>query len=362
MSHIRIDRNNLPRVQKTSEGYLRGDAVVTRIGVFPYLNEDGSTRYELRHPEDVLSQESLETLKMIPITVDHPSELVSSDNVDGLSVGHTGESIRVDGRHVKTRLTITGAKGVAAVSAGKSELSLGYLQDLVKEDGVYEGQSYTHRQTNIRYNHLALVEVARAGRTARLNLDGASVQSSEHMEEKPMLKVTLDGISYDAVPEVARALEKAHAEVAANQSRADRAEAERDDAKARADKAESEKLTPEAIEQLVSERTASRLDVLTRAAKVLGDDFNADGKSDREVREAAVKHVHKDVVLEGKSDDYVTARFDAVVDSLQVPPAGEDPASKIRRAPTDAPRNDAQSEEEAYQKSITNLNAHRLQK
>lgn len=171
---FRTDLAQLPRVTRTPEGYLRGDAIVTRVGVFKYQNADGSIRAELRHPDDVLN-DSLKSLRMVPITIDHPDEPVSVANAARYSVGSTGEYVRRDGNNVIVPLTITHADAIRAVSSGKRELSLGYSLDLIREDGVYEGERYTHRQTNITYNHLAIVDVARAGQAARLNLDGGSM-------------------------------------------------------------------------------------------------------------------------------------------------------------------------------------------
>src|SRR4030042_1892481 len=66
---------------KTSEGFLKGVVKVTKIGVFQYRNADGSIRKELRHPNDVFSYNSLQSLKMIPITDLHPVEgYVTVDN------------------------------------------------------------------------------------------------------------------------------------------------------------------------------------------------------------------------------------------------------------------------------------------
>jgi hypothetical protein len=38
---IRFDSVRLPKMTKTKEGYLRGEAVVSRTGVFKYRNADG---------------------------------------------------------------------------------------------------------------------------------------------------------------------------------------------------------------------------------------------------------------------------------------------------------------------------------
>lgn len=369
MEVYHVDRSRLPTVSKTEEGYLRGDAVVTRIGVFTYQNADGSIRKELRHPDDVLSEDSLSTLKMIPITVGHPNELVTASNADKLSVGLTGEKVKPSGRNIVAPLTITGKDGISAVQGGSQELSLGYRLDLVEERGTYDGEEYTHRQKNIRYNHLAIVDKARAGRAARLNLDGieASVLVEDSMEkELTMQKVNVDGISYDAAPEVANHLtktlaraDKAEAELKAAQARADKAEAERDESKSRADKAEKALQGTIAADQL-HERVQARVALETKVARVV----NIDGAAklgDRDLMVKALQAKHEGIALDGKSDDYVTARFDAMIDGLG---SADDKLSSLggQKAVTPGNRSDAQAEKDAYQASLDRMNDWRKQK
>ena len=50
------------RALKTDEGFIKADAVVTRAGVFRYLNRDGSERYELRPAVHVFDSASLDAL------------------------------------------------------------------------------------------------------------------------------------------------------------------------------------------------------------------------------------------------------------------------------------------------------------
>ena len=91
----------ISKFDTTEEGFLKGIASVTNIGVFPYLKADGSWEWELRHPDDVFAQESLDSLKMKPITNDHPTELVTPENIDKYQVGNIGNDIRSwDGIHV----------------------------------------------------------------------------------------------------------------------------------------------------------------------------------------------------------------------------------------------------------------------
>lgn len=55
----RIDTFPVPKVQKTDQGFLEGEVVASRTGIFNYYDADGKCRKELRHPDDVLKEDSL---------------------------------------------------------------------------------------------------------------------------------------------------------------------------------------------------------------------------------------------------------------------------------------------------------------
>lgn len=370
MEQLRFDRNPLPRVKRTAEGFYRGDAVVTRTGVFVYTNPDGTTRRELRHPDDVFRADSLNTLHMVPITVNHPKGLVTVETAGELSVGTTGQDARRDGTNVVSSVTVTAQRGIDAMAAGNLELSLGYRLDLVEEAGVYEGEPYTHRQTNIDYNHLAIVPRGRAGAAARLNMDGLAVATQEDaMSDKTLATVHLDGLNYDAAPEVQRHVQRQAEQIATLRADAATAataaaqalvkvEASRDEHKSRADKAEADLALandPKRLDAAVAERVA-----LVDGARRLLPAINADGMSTRAIQEAALKALHPTIALDGKTDDYVAARFDAAVESL---PQRHDQLDRVA-APVPAGtvphgRFDARTNADAYEKSITDMNAWR---
>lgn len=77
---------------RTTEGFLTGRAIVTSIGVFTYQYADGTVLRELRLPEEVFAPESLESMKLKPVTNQHP---------DGFR--HTGKSERASGRKLGKR-------------------------------------------------------------------------------------------------------------------------------------------------------------------------------------------------------------------------------------------------------------------
>lgn len=314
MQQFRIDKNPLPKVYRTSEGYIKGTAIVTRTGIFKYVDNQGNIRLELRHPEDVLEEDSLESLKQIPITVEHPTVLVDSSNVKQLGVGLTGETVKIDGENIKTTVTITAIEGVEAINSGKEELSLGYTLDLEEEEGIYNGQPYTHRQKNIRYNHLAIVERGRAGANARLNFDsfecGIIVDENITHERENMVKINIDNVDV----EVSEAVKKAYDSLNA---RLDSATAETETLKAKLDETEEQLKQAKEInsDSAISEKAKARVELIAKAGKVVNIDGLYD-LSDREIKLSVIKSRYDNLDLSDKSDDYVSARFDAICEAL----------------------------------------------
>jgi len=174
---IRYDSAPLEKPRKHHSGYLRCDGYVTRVGVLTYHLPDGSTRREFRPPEEVFRTDSLETLKMVPVTDGHPPEgLLKPEFAKLRTVGYAGENIRVDGQRVAAPLVLHDKAAIDAVESKKRrELSAGYLLDLEMKSGVWNGQRYDAIQRNIRYNHIALTDKGRAGPDVAIRLDGGVV-------------------------------------------------------------------------------------------------------------------------------------------------------------------------------------------
>jgi hypothetical protein len=324
----RFDASNIPKAYKTPEGFLRADSVVTRTGIFIYRNADGSLRRELRDHKQVFDSVSIDSIKMIPLTLNHPdteSRLVDASNVKQFQVGFTGENVRPDGENVRVPITITDGAAVAEVEAGKRGLSLGYDCDLIEEPGIYQGQRYDARQENILYNHLAIVDFPRAGENARIKIDSSDEcdieNSTVSINERTgrMEKIKLDGLEYEAAPEVikhvsretARA-DEADAAVKTEKAAHDATKADRDTLKARVDSLEKEKT---GLPDVVSAAVKSRLD-LERKASIVLDGADVSAKSDIEIKTEIVKKVFPDAKLDGVSAEYLNARVDGAIESL----------------------------------------------
>lgn len=165
----------------TDEGYLICQGACSRTGIQNYPNEkgDGVIR-EFRPDEEVFSRESMDTHKMIPVTMYHPDDLVDSGTFKNLAVGVTGSSPRKEGNFVINDFKIMDKETVESILAKKdrgktTEISMGYHCKVMDQKGVFDDEAYDAIQRNIRCNHAALCDqgTARAGGGASLRLDGS---------------------------------------------------------------------------------------------------------------------------------------------------------------------------------------------
>jgi hypothetical protein len=171
---FRLDFGSLRPAKRLGDGRLRVDGLLTRTGVFRYKNSDGTERREYRPAEEVFNKDSLASFEMVPVTDDHPPVSVDANNARKFAVGSVGESVRQDGDFVAAGLVVYDAGTVAKMNAGKVQLSCGYTVDLDDTPGVTpDGELYDAKQTNIRGNHVAIVDIARAGEAARVRMDAA---------------------------------------------------------------------------------------------------------------------------------------------------------------------------------------------
>ena len=165
------------KVKLTDEGYLDCVGACARIGIQTY-HDNGKPFKEFRSEKEVFDKASLDSHKQVPITVQHPDELVNSESFKNLTVGITGTNPRRDGDFLLNELRIMDKGAVKWVNdridKGESvEISMGYNADVDPGQGVFKDESYDASQKNIRINHAALCDqgTARAGREAKLRLD-----------------------------------------------------------------------------------------------------------------------------------------------------------------------------------------------
>lgn len=361
---FRMDAVELSPLVEQPNGFARGEARCTRTGVFVYRFADGTEQRELRHPEDVFAPESVASLQMVPICDGHPEGDVTIDNAGDLIRGYVGSSVSIDGqRFLRSDILLTDRAVIDGVKAGRNQVSCGYTSDVVEEVGEYEGEAYDARQRNIRYNHLAAnIVQGRAGPDVKIRTDrrdaicvgrpqanDTNERRCDGVEEQPMTvpatlrKIRVHKIDVDVSEPAAQAIEAEIAEhkakiaelekklgemagaVDASKAVAAEATKQADAAKGKADELTAQIATIKAErgdEKKVHELARARAKLLSVAGDVL--DAKAakklDAMTDDEIRKAVVLAVNPKANLEGKSAEYVAARFDMAIETLKESP------------------------------------------
>lgn len=345
----RIDKKVLIKLDKdiqkdgfkiTPHGFMYADAFVTRSGIFEYVSFDENGNQiiirELRPEEEVFNSESMDSLKLIPLTWQHPSEMITVDNVKQYQVGTTGENIAQQEEYVACKLMITDQNLIAEIlrraKEGESvELSCGYDCDIEIIKGVSDKYGeYDAIQHNIRYNHLSIVDYGRAGREVKIKFDeGEQTMKKIKIDGFKSKKFSFDGVEVEVDEKVAPIVEKLGEQVTEMGKAISETEKEVEDAnvaleaeKAKAetlksevetlqkDNAELMNLDGEKVKALVKERA----DMEDMAEKF---DVDKTLKID-EMKVAIIKKVRPTLNLDGKSADYIKATFETVVDVVNM--------------------------------------------
>lgn len=315
---------------------MQAPAHVTSVGVFRYVDESGSEHYEYRPEAEVFAPESLATLANAVVTDLHPPVPVTTRNWAQYAKGHVDKEVKPAGKFVGTELVIQDDALIAMVESGeRSEISCGYTAQLVDQSGEFEGQKYTKVQTRIRYNHVALGPSGwgRQGPEVAIRVDSKGDEVLTQ-EVKSMITIKIDGVDFPLGSDAEKTAAKLAFErwLAARLDADKTAVAERETLAGKVaalEKAlESAKVEATKIDQKVSERLA----LIEAARKVLGSDYVSDGKTDREVRLAALAKAHNGADYSQRSDDFIAGAFDLAVKV--------NPAIKVNDAVNSAPRTD----------------------
>lgn len=323
------DRSSLPVSKRvmTDEGFMRVPGHVARVGIQEYtagelgLKGDQNRIVKVYRPADeVFDSESLASYEGKDITIDHPQGFIDAQSYKKLTAGVVLGEGSPDGDFVLSDLLIKDSTAIAKIDAGKVQLSVGYAATY--DDKVPEGADYEFIQRDIRVNHVALVDRARAGAQARL-FDNKG---------KPMKKITLDGGRVVEVEDDAKAsliedaFQRLEAKLADASTKADEAKEEAEKAKAEKDEMEEqmEEEKKKSSDAAIHERIKAVADTVDRARKITGDaKFSCDSVDPIAVMRDAMAIKRPKINWGDKADVYVQAAFDMAEDA-----APEDKAAK----------------------------------
>jgi hypothetical protein len=262
---------------------------------------------------------------MRPMTLNHPPpradglRLLDAATAPKHAVGTSGENVRQDGEFMRAPIAVFDAKAVAQIQKGKRGLSNGYTAKLDFTPGIApDGKPYDAIQREIRGDHIAIVDVPRAGEVAQIRLDGNQETEDEESIMSKMTTVKLDGIDYEAAPEVANALAKAHGErdslqlqlqTVGNSGKEalDKLTAERDALKEKLDAAEKRDVRAEVKARVALETTARK--ILPESEHEKLDDMD-----DAAIRKAVVASRWPELKLDDKSEAYLQSRFEIAIE------------------------------------------------
>ncbi|MBJ2182236.1 DUF2213 domain-containing protein [Pseudomonas veronii] len=297
----------------TDEGFLKVPGRVARTGIQEYLARelglDGDPMRVVRvyRPEDeVFNDASLGTYDASDVTNNHPHSLVTAATYKGVAVGVVRGPGRRDGDFVICDLIVKDQKTIDEIIGGKCELSAGYTAIYDETPGVTEdGQAYDYIQRDIKINHVAIVERARAGANARVfdhNPGGNTM---------PVIITTDSGRSVDVA-------DPANAQVVADSfdrllKRATDAESKADKAQATADKAAEDlaEARKASSDEAINARVVLIGSTQAQARKIAGDSFTCDSLDVIEIKRAALAVKRPKMAWGDKSAGYVEAAFDA---------------------------------------------------
>jgi len=313
----------------TPEGFLLVTARIARTGIQEYselelgdacpkeLRDNGRAVIRLLRPEsEVFDAQSMGTFANKPVTNNHPDKFVDSTNVTKLQVGFSKDSISREENKLVAELVIQDRKAIEDIKRGKNQVSLGYLSDIDWVSGVDpEFGPYDGIQTNIRGNHIAIVNAGKAGYEVKLDDTKEPLSTKLNGGNKKMATRIIDGITIEVTDQAGEAIDKLTKELKDSKKANESLKAKLEDSKKEIDMVKGEldaekakALDTKQIDALVTARVN-----LIDTAKKLVSDIETDGKSEIEIKKECITKLADSIDLADKSDDYVTACFDTLV-------------------------------------------------
>jgi hypothetical protein len=336
------------RRQELADGRIICNATFARDGILIYRQPDGGIIRELRLPATNKDPETLTSYGVSPLTLDHPSVLVSKNNAKDLAVGFSDREVTYDRGFLRGVVMVHDGAAIARIDSGKVQLSPGYYCDVEDSPGIWQGQPYDRIQRNVLNNHIAIVDIGRNGPDVKLHWDAADsvgvqalVQQVGEVEQKiyfdfgvrqdvirrlPMTEeqrtVTLDSVSYQVPSDLAERIAKLHVDAVDAKMKTEKAEMKT--AEMEGTVAEAEEETEKAKAKM--DAAMEILEAANTTLKGLGYTVNRDGEYVQDMASGPASHAAPDAAAgeeqedgyqemnaKGKKEDSIKDRVDAWV-------------------------------------------------
>jgi hypothetical protein len=333
---LKYDSKNLKRNQN---GYLIVDALVAKVGIVSrYDYELNIQRNEYVSEEALFHTDSLETLKNLPVTQYHPEidgkrilidETNTLDFQRGFSIGNPEKYIDNNEIYLKIPIMIQDKQVIEDVLNNITpEISLGYTSIDINDNGTFKGKEYNFKQTNRINNHIALERngVNRSGSDVRVKTDSKEEYFYLDKEDKKKMKMKLDSKEFE-VDEVGHLLLESKFKADSNKI----AELEKSNKELK-EKLDSQEAVIDEQKETITKLDSYKLKVqsqekesLFSAVKpILGEDYKFDSKTEIEIKKDVLLKIKPDLDLKQKTDSYIEARYDVVLENYKFDAQEED--------------------------------------
>lgn len=156
-------------------GFFNALTTPAVTGIMEYLTLEGKVIRQLVPEETLRDTKAMKSLEDKPVTFEHPKVNLTSKDASKHSKGHVKQGVYFEGSSLYAPITINDKDTIEQIMTGKAfEVSPGYICELeeAEQGATWNGQPYDYIQRNRRYNHLAIVKIARGGRKTKVHLDG----------------------------------------------------------------------------------------------------------------------------------------------------------------------------------------------
>lgn len=319
-----------------ADGSLVAEVRGARTGIQEYLGREVDPTGELglrdkaivrvyRPADEVFKRDSLASFSAAPVTIDHPSVMVTADNWRTYGVGEINGDVVRDGEFVRVPIIVRDAAAVAKVRSTHKQLSMGYTCTLDATPGTTpDGQTYDAVQRDVRINHIAAVPAARGGPELKI-----SDERNAPLEN--VMKIKIGDAEVDATngEAVRIAVDSLNAKLAT--FAADKANAETQIATLTTDKASLEAKVITLEKQVADAKlTPAQLRDAARAFQIVADKAKALGVTvSDEMDEPAIMRAAVTAKLGDAATDWTDAQFAASFSTLTADAKSKDPAATV---------------------------------
>lgn len=343
LSSIKLsDRIQIPTKRRlTDAGQMHVPCTFARTGIQLYtaaqLNLTGvppKTVIEVHRSEgEVFNQDSMDSFKSSPLTLGHPKGsdgkpiAVTAENSKEFQVGMLEGLPKRFEDSLGGELVLTSQKAIDSLIDGTQELSACYACDIKLIDGAYH-------QTNIRANHIAIVDKGRAGPNCRISDEALEVQDEEFLEVKTKLladynidlktgydEKELAKSFYEALVKNKSDLELKDKQLRDSELLVATGVVSIDEMKLSMSKMQ---ITLDQALIAAKEGVVARCEAIENA-RLVADMRDLGDKTIEQIHRMVVEDQMPDKKLENKSEAYIEAMFEILVDTAK----GETPMSKI---------------------------------